>query len=244
MKFEKQSEYVRKIRELEEELNHLKTSKKYGIVFEEKREDFEERARNALPVLKEVENMRIGSNAEGPTNIVIEGDNYHALSCLRHTHKGKVDVIYIDPPYNTGNKDFIYNDRYVDKEDTYRHSKWLSFMKKRLVLAQELLSESGVIFISIDDNDQAQLKMLCDEVFGEGNFVANITWARKRGKDNSAKYLSRNHEFGLIYSKSIENIVTNRLEMSEDTIAAYSNPDNDERGAYRLIAAWATGQKK
>jgi adenine-specific DNA-methyltransferase len=155
-----------------------------------------------------------------------------------------VDVIYIDPPYNTGNKDFIYNDRYVDKEDTYRHSKWLSFMKKRLVLAQELLSESGVIFISIDDNEQAQLKMLCDEVFGEGNFVANITWARKRGKDNSAKYLSRNHEFGLIYSKSIENIVTNRLEMSEDTIAAYSNPDNDERGAYRLIAAWATGQKK
>jgi adenine-specific DNA-methyltransferase len=117
-------------------------------------------------------------------------------------------------------------------------------MKKRLLLAQELLSESGVIFISIDDNEQAQLKMLCDEVFGEGNFVANITWARKRGKDNSAKYLSRNHEFGLIYSKSIENIVTNRLEMSEDTIAAYSNPDNDERGAYRLIAAWATGQKK
>jgi adenine-specific DNA-methyltransferase len=199
MKFEKQSEYVRKIRELEEELNHLKTSKKYGIVFEEKREDFEERARNALPVLKEVENMRIGSNAEGPTNIVIEGDNYHALSCLRYTYKGKVDVIYIDPPYNTGNKDFIYNDRYVDKEDTYRHSKWLSFMKKRLVLAQELLSESGVIFISIDDNEQAQLKMLCDEVFKEENFICNFIWNKKNVVQNDAKFVSNNHEYILAY---------------------------------------------
>jgi adenine-specific DNA-methyltransferase len=203
MKLEKQSEYVRKIRELEEELNHLKASKKYGIVFEEKREDFEERARNALPVLKEVENMRIGSDAEGPTNIVIEGDNYHALSCLRYTHKGKVDVIYIDPPYNTGNKDFIYNDRYVDKEDTYRHSKWLSFMKKRLVLAQELLSESGVIFMSIDDNEQAQLKMLCDEVFGEGNFLTIISWQNLDTVKNDAKYFSSNHEYILCYAKNL-----------------------------------------
>ena len=121
----------------------------------------------------DVEDKAISDGPHDPTNILIEGDNYHALSVLNYTHKGKIDVIYIDPPYNTGNDEgFIYNDKIVDKEDGFKHSKWISFMDKRLRLAKNLLNPKGVIFISIDDNEQANLRLLCDEIFDEGNFVA------------------------------------------------------------------------
>ena len=136
----------------------VNTKKKYGLVWEEKPEDVEEQLRSMLPVFKEVkERAIISEDKDAPNHILIEGDNLHALTALTYTHEGKIDVIYIDPPYNTGNKDFIYNDAYVDKEDTYRHSKWLSFMDKRLRLAKKLLSEKGVIFISISDIENAQL---------------------------------------------------------------------------------------
>jgi len=102
------------------------------------------------------------SEVEAPNHILIEGDNLHALTALTFTHEGKIDVMYFDPPYNTGNKDFKYNDSFVDREDSYRHSKWLSFMDKRLRIAKRLLSEKGVVFISIDDYEQATLKLLCD----------------------------------------------------------------------------------
>lgn len=131
----------------------LRSFKKYGLVWEEKLEEIKERA-------------IISDSADAPNHILIEGDNLEALTTLSYTHEGAIDVIYIDPPYNTGNKDFIYNDKFVDAEDEYRHSKWLSFMSKRLRIAKRLLSDKGVIFISIDDNEQAQLKLLCDEVFG------------------------------------------------------------------------------
>lgn len=111
--------------------------------------------------LADVENDIETTPTENINHILIEGDNYHALSVLNYTHKGKIDVIYIDPPYNTGNKDFIYNDRFVDKNDSFRHSKWISFMEKRLKLAKDLLAETGVIFISIDDNEVANLRLLC-----------------------------------------------------------------------------------
>ena len=132
---------------------------------------------------------------------IIEGDNLHALTALTFTHEAKIDVIYIDPPYNTGNKDFKYNDSFVDREDGYRHSKWLSFMDKRLRIAKGLLSEKGVIFISIDDNEQAQLKLLCDEIFGEDNFIDNIIWEKNYAPRNDAKYFSAAHDFILIYKK-------------------------------------------
>ena len=109
-----------------------------------------------------------------PNHILIEGDNLHALTALTFTHENKIDVIYIDPPYNTGNKDFKYNDAFVDKEDSYRHSKWLSFMHKRLQIAKRLLSDKGVIFISIDDNEVNQLKLLCDEIFSQNNFLSEF----------------------------------------------------------------------
>src|SRR5699024_3317617 len=109
--------------------------------------------------------------------------------------------IYIDPPYNTGNTDFVYNDKFVDGEDSWRHSKWLSFMNKRLRLARELMTDEGVIFISIDDNEQAQLKLLCDQVFGEGNFIANLIWKSGGGKSDST-YLASKKEYALIYRKT------------------------------------------
>lgn len=217
-------------------------SKKYGLVWDAEREPEQVvlDCENNLPVLKRVKGKEIRTNDE-EDNILIEGDNYHALTVLNYTHKEKIDVIYIDPPYNTGNKDFIYNDRYVDKEDGFRHSKWLNFMEKRLNLAKDLLKSTGSVFISIDDNEVAQLKMLCDKVFGENNFVAQITWHRKRGKDNSAKYLSRVHEYVMVYGKDISLLTFNKIDLSEQTLSQYKNYDNDPRGEYRKLALWRRG---
>ena len=153
----------------------LRQHKKYGLVWEDKPEDVEERLREELPVLREVKDKAILSDEpDAPNHILIEGDNLEALTALSYTHEGKIDVIYIDPPYNTGNKDFVYNDKYVDVEDDFRHSMWLSFMSKRLKIAKRLLSDNGVIFISIDDNEQAPLKLLCDETFGFSNYVSTL----------------------------------------------------------------------
>ena len=204
------TELIKKLRDLEgltdEEKSNLigllRQHKKYGLVWEDKPEDVEERLREELPVLKEVkERALISDQPDAPNHILIEGDNLEALTALSYTHEGKIDVIYIDPPYNTGNKDFVYNDSYVDTEDSYRHSKWLSFMSKRLRIAKRLLSDKGVIFISIDDNEQAGLKMLCDEVFGQNNFVAQFIW--RGGKRNLAKYVSTSHEYMLFYAKNL-----------------------------------------
>ncbi|MDM1137818.1 site-specific DNA-methyltransferase [Empedobacter sp. R132-2] len=195
----------------------VNTKKKYGLVWEDKPEDVEEQLRSMLPVFKEVKERAIISDDENaPNHILIEGDNLHALTALSYTHEGKVDVIYIDPPYNTGNKDFIYNDAYVDKEDTYRHSKWLSFMDKRLRLAKKLLSDNGVIFISIDDNEQAQLKLLCDEILNENNFIGNFIWTKKKKGSHLSKTIRSMTEYVLVYSKDISN-----TELFGE--AAYSN---------------------
>jgi adenine-specific DNA-methyltransferase len=144
--------------ELIEIINHLRKRKKYGLVWEDKPEKVVEKCKQELPVLDQDESLSIEKNPQGITNLMIEGDNYHALSVLNYTHSRKIDLIYIDPPYNTGSKDFIYNDSYVDKEDRFRHSKWLSFLSKRLILSKNLLKSNGYIAISIDDNEYAQLK--------------------------------------------------------------------------------------
>ena len=150
--------------------------KKYGLVWEERVENVKEDLKLKIPYLEDIKAREIKLNEpNSPHHFLIEGDNYEALKLLQATHRGKVNVIYIDPPYNTGNKDFKYNDRYLDKDDAWKHSYWLSFMHKRLLLAKELMSEDGLLFISIDDNEMAQLKLLCDEVFGEDNFVNNIS---------------------------------------------------------------------
>ena len=182
-------------------INMLNHEKKYGLVWEDKPEEVEERLRDELPVLSEVKERAIISDADdAPNHILIEGDNLEALTALSYTHAGKIDVIYIDPPYNTGNKDFMYNDSYVDSEDSFRHSKWLSFMDRRLRLAKGLLSDRGVIFISIDDNEQAQLKLLCDEVFSNLDFVATIPWRKRTAKSDVPHYLSQDYEWILCYA--------------------------------------------
>ena len=217
----------------------LKTHKKYGLVWEDKPEDVEERLREELPVLTEVkERAIISDDPAAPNHILIEGDNLEALTALSYTHAGKIDVIYIDPPYNTGNKDFVYNDSFVDSEDSFRHSKWLSFMAKRLKIAKQLLSDKGVIFISIDDNEQAQLKMLCDEVFGERNFVENIIWQKKFSRSNDATYFSSMHDHILCYAKSIDKESgwkIGLLKRTGEIPKGYSNPDNDPRGPWTSV---------
>ncbi|KIM06841.1 MAG: hypothetical protein KU28_07745, partial [Sulfurovum sp. PC08-66] len=177
-------ELLKLVKELAQELE----DKKYGLVWDKEREPEQVvvDCQDNLPILKEVKEKHIKTD-DSDDNILIEGDNYHALSVLNYTHENKIDVIYIDPPYNTGNKDFIYNDKFVDKEDKYRHSKWLNFMEKRLNLAHKLLKQEGVIFVSIDDNEAFNLKLLCDKVFGEDNFIANLPRIVKKGGKSSDK---------------------------------------------------------
>jgi adenine-specific DNA-methyltransferase len=213
-------------------LELLHKQKKYGLVWEDKPEDIEDKLRNELPVLKEVkERAIISDDQDAPNHILIEGDNLEALTALSYTHKGKIDVIYIDPPYNTGNKDFVYNDNYVDKEDGYRHSKWLSFMKRRLDMAHGLLSDKGVIFISIDDNEQAQLKLLCDEVLGESNFVSNLIWQSTPGS-NTGNDIKTVTEYVLMYSKDKYAILLNTRPIDDQE--KYQNKDEfvKSRGPY------------
>ena len=186
-------------------INLVNTKKKYGLVWEDKPEDVEEELRTKLPVLKEVKERAIVNDTETehyPNHILIEGDNLHALTALTFTHENAIDVIYIDPPYNRGENDFIYNDDYIDKDDTFRHSKWLSFMSKRMKIAKRLLSDKGVVFISIDDNEFAQLKMLCDEIFFEKNFIECFQWEKTQSPSNLSKKSKKRLEYVLCYEKS------------------------------------------
>ena len=193
--------------ELIREIKKLNKRKKYGLIWDEERtkEIFEEEVQKKLPVLKDVTKNGIEDKLK-PNNILIEGDNYHALSVLNYTHKEKIDVIYIDPPFNTGHEDFKYNDVWIDIEDSYKHSKWITFMEKRLRLAKTLLSKNGIIFISIDDIEYAQLKLLCDEIFEESNFIANIIWQSKTGSSD-AKTIDTVTEYVLVYAKNKQNAI-------------------------------------
>jgi adenine-specific DNA-methyltransferase len=161
-----------------------------------------------FPVLKEVKAKAIETDKNKPTNLLIEGDNYHSLAVLSFTHQESIDLIYIDPPYNTGNDDFIYSDKiesgYVRKDDPFRHSKWLSFMEKRLKLSKNLLSKNGLIFISIDDNEFAPLRMLCDEIFGEKNFVAIFKWNRTAKAPSLSNSVRTKYEYVLCFKKEVD----------------------------------------
>ncbi|MCW4473683.1 site-specific DNA-methyltransferase [Xanthomonas sp. H13-6] len=170
---------------------------------------------------------------EGWRNLIIEGDNYDALRALRMSHKGAIRCIYIDPPYNTGNRDFVYNDRFIDKTHRFRHSLWLEFMYRRLQLAKELLADDGVIFVSIDDNELFRLGMLMDRVFGENNFVANVIWQKAYAPKNSAKHFSDDHEYIIVFAKSAPQWKPNYLPRTPGQDSAYKNPDNDPRGLWR-----------
>ncbi len=210
--------------ELVKEIKKLKKRKKFGLVWDEEKtkEEFNKNSIDKIPILKEIRNKKIQTDKNSPTNIIIEGDNFHALSVLNYTHAKRVATIYIDPPYNTG-AEFRYNDKIINPEDGYRHSKWLSFMRKRLLLAKKLLKESGIIFISINDIEQAHLKILCSEIFGENMFIGQFVWKSRQQKDNrNVTGASIDHEYVLCYGK--------RVRGDQRKREAYSNPDNDPRG--------------
>ena len=206
---------IDKIRELDgltkDEKNYLadivNDNKQYGLVWENKPEKVEEYLETKLPILKEVKEKAIindTENSNNPNHILIEGDNLHSLTTLTFTHEKKIDIIYIDPPYNTGKKDdFIYNDKYIDKEDTYRHSKWLSFMNKRLRIAKRLLKDDGVIFCSIGDDEIAQLTLLFNEIFTETNQLGLISRVAKTAGDKG-KYFAPSKDYILAYAKNKE----------------------------------------
>jgi adenine-specific DNA-methyltransferase len=165
-------------------------------------------------------------------NLIIEGDNFDALRYLRMTFAGRVKCIYIDPPYNTGNKDFVYNDHYVDKEDLWRHSKWCEFMFQRLTLAKDLLRQDGVIFVSIGDDEIHHLGMLMARVFGEANYVANIIWQKVFSPKNTAIHFSGDHEYLVVCAQNASEWRPNLLPRGLEAIDRYKNPDNDPRGVW------------
>lgn len=214
-------------------------SKKYGLVWEEHEEAVDEQMKTQIPVFTEVKEREISADEGGAYNFLLEGDNLHSLYLLEKTHKGAIDVIYIDPPYNK-DKDFIYNDNYIDKNDTFRHSKWASFMFKRLRLASELLSSHGGIFISCDDNELPSLRMICDEIFGEANFEGHIHWRRRHNQPNDkTKLIAIVAEHILVYSKNAEKHKAFGVGKVEIT-GNFSNPDNDPRGPW-ASKPWKSG---
>lgn len=236
---------IRALKELTDEersalLGLLNESKTYGLVWEDKPEDVEERLRTELPVLKEVTSRAIISdNPEAPNHILIEGDNLEALTTLAYTHEGKIDVIYIDPPYNTGHNDFVYNDSFVDSDDCYRHSKWLSFMAKRLRIAKKLLSDRGVIFISIDDNELHNLISLCDsnDFFGESNRVGVMCRATGTTTGQDANKLGSSFDYCVIYSK--QNFTLKGVGLTDKDLKRFK--DSDSKGAYSTLQLRKTG---
>lgn len=194
-----------------------------------------------------------GDGGDKSGNKIIHGDNLEALKSLLPEYEGRIKCIYIDPPYNTGNENWVYNDNVnspkikkwlgqvvgKESEDLTRHDKWLCMMYPRLKLLQKLLSNDGAIFISIDDNEQANLKLVCDEIFGAGNFVGDFIWEKKKVVQNDSKFSSVNHEYVLSYRKSEQLQVFNLLPRTEKANARYANPDNDPNGPWTSVALTA-----
>jgi adenine-specific DNA-methyltransferase len=225
-------------------INLVNTKKKYGLVWEDKPEEVEEQLRENLPVLKEVKDKAITNGEEHPNHILIEGDNLHALTALTFTHEGKIDVIYIDPPYNTGSKeDFIYNDHYVDKEDAFRHSKWLSFMQRRLKLAKVLLKEDGVIFCSIGDDEISQLTLLFNEVFTEANKLGVVTRVAKTAGD-MGNYFAPSKDYVVVYTKN-KSQLSNFKDDVDDSLFKKIETDGEKKGErYRDDVAFYQASQK
>ena len=186
------------IGEIENEL----TSKKFGLLWEEHDETVDIMMNDNIPVFTEVPELEITTAPNEGSNFILEGDNLHSLLLLEKTHRRKIDVIYIDPPYNRGKQDFVYNDKYVDPNDGFKHSQWLSFMSRRLLVAKRLLSDQGTIFISIDDHEQAALKMLCDDIFGVEYYVTSIPRVSKQQRSAQEKHMDVSHDYILCYSYS------------------------------------------
>lgn len=190
-------------------------------------------AKTPYRLLEEVPELGYGDKSTD--NMIIQGDNLEALKALLPFYAGQVKCIYIDPPYNTGSAFEHY-------DDNLEHSTWLSMMYPRLELLKEFLREDGCILVQLDDMEMHYGKVILDEIFGRKNFISNIVWHKKRGKDNSSRYFSITHDNVLVFAKNAAEFFINRIAISEETKKAYTNPDNDSRGIYRLLGLWARQQ--
>jgi len=219
----------------------LDAQKKYGLVWEADRtkEVFEADLHASIPFLSEVTKNNLVLGKELPNNMFIEGDNYHALSVLNYTHQGKVDVIFIDPPYNTGNKTWRYNNDYVEGDDTFKHSKWISFMAKRLKLSKNLLTDDGIIIVSIDDYEVHTLRFLLDEIFGENNRLGTLSVINKKSGRSTDKFFATSHEYYYFYAKNADLASIGMMESSEETKQTYKLADED--GSYKWRDFLRTG---
>ncbi|HDK42755.1 MAG TPA: site-specific DNA-methyltransferase, partial [Candidatus Pacearchaeota archaeon] len=212
----KNKELLGEVGKLKRQVKILKARKKYGLVFEEEREPEQIilDCQVKIPILKEAKSKEIISDKENPVNVLIEGDNYHSLSVLNYTHKKKIDVIYIDPPYNTGAKDWKYNNNYVDINDLYRHSKWLGMMSKRLWLAKNLLKENGVLICAIDDNEVNHLGVLLEEIFKDYEIHCVTIIHNPRGVQG--KNFSYTNEFAYFVFRKGLKVIGSRKINEED----------------------------
>ena len=213
-----QEQRVKELETIRKRLAELEREQSLGLVWRDIPEDVETRLRDEMPVLIHEPDLDIpGKIPSDQSHVLIEGDNLHALHVLQATHRSAIDVIYIDPPYNRG-KDLMYNDKFVDKEDEFRHSKWLSFMSKRLSLAATLLSSQGILIVSIDDNEQARLKLLLDQHFGESNFVACLPTVMNLKGNQDEFGFAGTHEYTLVYAKDKSLASFGQFDVDEETV--------------------------
>lgn len=227
-----EKELLAHIKDLEKQIKVLKDRKKFGLVWEDKPEEIVLGCEKQVPIIKEVKNRKLVSDNSPLNNVLIEGDNYHSLSVLNYTHRNKIDVIYIDPPYNTGSSAWIYNNNYIDENDSYRHSKWVSMMKNRLELAKNLLTDNGFIVCAIDHYELFTLGLLMDEIFGESNRIGIVSVVHKSEGRNQEKFFGTSHEYMLFYSKNKQSANFAKIVLNEDIQATFDREDKD--GLFRL----------
>ena len=217
--------------EIENELN----SKKYGLVWEQHEEAVDVMMKDNIPVFTECKDKEIKMSETENYNFILEGDNLHSLHLLSKTHRNRVDIIYIDPPYNTSNS-LTYDDKRIGTDDAFRHSKWLSFMSERLKIAKDLLNKDGLIFISIDDNEGYNLKVLCDEIFDEDNFMGSFSITKAEG-GGQAKFIVKGHDLLLVYAKNLSE--TKPLARAKDIRGKVFEKDGEQywiqEDAYRKV---------
>jgi adenine-specific DNA-methyltransferase len=215
------------------ELENKLATKKLGLVWDREREPEQvvQECINNIPLFKKTDFEVVTSSLND--NLLLVGDNYHSLLLLNYTHANSIDVIYIDPPYNRGKDDFKYNDKFVDIEDTYKHSKWLNFMSKRLELAKKLLTTDGLIFISIDDNEMFELKLLCDQVFGDNNFVSCLPRVTKKSGKQHSEDIGKNHDYVLVYAKQYNSSIIGKFDGTDESYQ-YEDEYVLTRGKYKL----------
>jgi len=216
------------------EIENALTLKKFGLVWEEHDENVENEMLNKIPVFKEKQELEIEADAGQNYNFILEGDNLHSLYLLEKTHKGKIDVIYIDPPYNTGAKTWRYNNDYVVKDDYYKHSKWITMMDKRIRIAKKLLTPGGFFILAIDANELFNIGLLLDDIFGEHNRLGLVTVLHNPKGRNFTKWFSANSEYMLVYANDCNEAMFNEVAIDETIKATFDLQDDGDSRKYRL----------